>query len=193
MHNLLFNLTRRGRAPAAVTVRAGPRTLIRGSAQASRPLVCRGSELGVRGYLTLTECQICLIDARGQNIPPRHDQLKYVVFSQASMTGSALSLYLEETKVNEDSMFPPEISPIRREDVSESKIQSNLTLLAGGRDNPAQGKREACDVLLASTLVLHKVQKQDSCCVCPYRVITRVAIRYRKQTGLKRNSKPNPV
>lgn len=99
------------------------------------------------------------------------------MFSQASMTGSALSLYLEETKVNEDSMFPSEISPIKREDVPESKIQSNLTLLAGTRDNPPQGKREPCDVLFATTLALHKVllfrnlvQKQQNCCVCAHTV-----------------------
>lgn len=73
------------------------------------------------------------------------------------MTGSALSLYLEETKVNEDSMFPSEISPIKKDDVPVSKIQNNLNLSAGAGDNPAQGKRDACDVLFPSTLGLHKV------------------------------------
>lgn len=109
------------------------------------------------------------------------------------MTGSALSLYLEETKVNEDSMFPAEISPIKREDVSESKIQSNLTLSAGARDNPARGKRQPCDV---SSLALHKVlvlrnlvQKQGNCRACPHRVITKVTLRCRKETRLERNSK----
>lgn len=88
------------------------------------------------------------------------------------MTGSALSLYLEETKVNEDSMFLSEISPVKSEDVPECKIQGDLTLLAGARDNPSQGKREPCDVLLANTLALHKVlvvrnrdQDQKKCCV----------------------------
>lgn len=115
------------------------------------------------------------------------------------MTGSALSLYLEETKVNEDSMFESEISPIKREVVPESRIQSSPTLFAGARDNPAQEKRERCDVLLASTLALHKVllfrnrvQKQENCCVCPYRVITHTTLSCRKETGLKRNSKSNP-
>lgn len=107
------------------------------------------------------------------------------------MSGSSLSLYLEETKVNEDSMFPSEISPIKREDVPESKIQSNLTLLAGARDNPAQGKREPCDVLLATTLALHKVllfgslvQKQESCCLCPYCVITKVTLSCKRKDGI---------
>lgn len=92
------------------------------------------------------------------------------------MTGSDLSLYLEETKVNEDSMFASEISPVKREDVPESRIQSSSTLFAGARDNPAQGKRERCDVLLASTLALHKVllfrnrvqkQEKQSCVPTP--------------------------
>ncbi|XP_056896826.1 glutamate receptor-interacting protein 2-like isoform X3 [Takifugu flavidus] len=74
---------------------------------------------------------------------------------EASMTGSALSLYLEETKVNEDSIFPSEISPIKKEDVPESRIQNSLNLSAG--DNPAQGKREPRDGLLPTTLALHKV------------------------------------
>lgn len=71
------------------------------------------------------------------------------------MTGSALSLYLEETKVNEDSMFLSEISPIKKDDVPESRIQNSLNLSAG--DNPAQGKREPCDGLLPTPLALHKV------------------------------------
>ncbi|CAG11292.1 unnamed protein product, partial [Tetraodon nigroviridis] len=71
---------------------------------------------------------------------------------EASMTGSALSLYLEETKVNEDSMFPSGISPIKSEDGPES-----TTPLAGARDSPPQWKREPCDVLLTTTLALHKM------------------------------------
>lgn len=138
---------------------------------------------------------------RAESLPPKNkDPIKCVVFSQASMTGSALSLYLEETNVNEDSMFPSEISPIKREDVPESRIQSDLTLLARARDNRGQGKREACDVLLAPTLALHKVllfrnrvQKQEKCCVCPNRVITKITQSCRKETGLKRNSKSNPI
>lgn len=84
----------------------------------------------------------------------KHDQRKCVVFSQASMTGSALSLYLEETKVNEDSMFPSEISPVKEDDVPESRIQNSLNLSAG--DNPAQGRREPRG-LLPTPLALHKV------------------------------------
>lgn len=108
------------------------------------------------------------------------------------MTGSALSLYLEETKVNEDCMFPTEISPIKREDIPESKIQSNLTLLAGARDNPPQARKEPCDVLFATTLALHKVllfrnlvHKQENCCVCSYRVITKITLSLQERDGIK--------
>lgn len=83
------------------------------------------------------------------------------------MTGSALSLYLEETKVNEDSMFPSEISPIRKDDVPESKIQNSLNLSA--RDNPAQGKREPSDGLFPTTLALHKVLQTAVCPHCHYK------------------------
>lgn len=91
------------------------------------------------------------------------------------MTGSALSLYLEETKVNEDSMFPSEISPIKKEDVPDSRIRNSLDLSAG--DNPAQGKREPRDGLPPTPLALHKVllfegilsKNQENCCFfCPH-------------------------
>ncbi|XP_076596817.1 glutamate receptor-interacting protein 2-like isoform X5 [Chaetodon auriga] len=77
---------------------------------------------------------------------------------EASMTGSALSLYLEETKTNEDSMFPSEISPIKREEIqSEPKNKSNLNMSAEARDGPSRGKGDPSDILSPTTLALHKV------------------------------------
>ncbi|XP_044067762.1 glutamate receptor-interacting protein 2-like isoform X1 [Siniperca chuatsi] len=77
---------------------------------------------------------------------------------EASMTGSALSLYLEETKNNEDSMFQSEISPIKREGIhGESKNKSNLNMSTGARDVPSRGKGNPSDILSPTTLALHKV------------------------------------
>ncbi len=74
------------------------------------------------------------------------------------MTGSALSLYLEETKTNEDSMFQSEISPIKREGIhGESKNRSNPNMSTGARDAPSQGKGDPSDILSPTTLALHKV------------------------------------
>lgn len=72
------------------------------------------------------------------------------------MTGSALSLYLEETKTNEELMFQSEISPIKREGI-HSKTKSNLNMSTGARDVPARGKGDPCDLLSSTTLALHKV------------------------------------
>ncbi|XP_040008159.1 glutamate receptor-interacting protein 2-like [Xiphias gladius] len=77
---------------------------------------------------------------------------------EASMTGSTLSLYLEETKTNEDLIFQSEISPIKREGISaDSKNKSNLNMSTGARDVPARGKGDPCDILSPTTLALHKV------------------------------------
>lgn len=70
------------------------------------------------------------------------------------MTGSALSLYLEETKTNEDSMFQSEISPIKKE---EPKKETNLNMSTGAKDVPSQGKGDPSDILSPTTLALHKV------------------------------------
>uniref|UniRef100_A0A4W6E3L2 Glutamate receptor interacting protein 2a n=1 Tax=Lates calcarifer TaxID=8187 RepID=A0A4W6E3L2_LATCA len=80
---------------------------------------------------------------------------------EASMTGSALSLYLEETKTNEDLMFQSDISPIKREGIhAESKNKSNLNMSTGARDVPSRGKGDPCDILSPTTLALHKVTIQ---------------------------------
>lgn len=79
-------------------------------------------------------------------------------FLQASMTGSALSLYLEETKTNEDSMFPPEISPIKSEGLrGESKNKSNLNVSIRRRDVPSPGRGDPPDLVSPNPLALHKV------------------------------------
>lgn len=80
-----------------------------------------------------------------------------VVLLQASMTGSALSLYLEETKTNEDAVFRSEISPIKKEGIHECRNQNNLNLSAGARDISSQGKGDPSDILSPTTLALHKV------------------------------------
>ncbi|XP_042347448.1 glutamate receptor-interacting protein 2-like isoform X2 [Plectropomus leopardus] len=77
---------------------------------------------------------------------------------EASMTGSALSLYLEETKTNDDSMFRSEISPIKREGLhTESNNKSNLNMLTGARDVPSRGRGDPSDMLSPTPLALHKV------------------------------------
>ncbi|XP_033942433.1 glutamate receptor-interacting protein 2a isoform X1 [Pseudochaenichthys georgianus] len=77
---------------------------------------------------------------------------------EASMTGSALSLYLEETKTNDDSMFRSEISPIKREAMHfESNNKTNLHMLTGSRDLPPRGRGDPSDIVSPTTLALHKV------------------------------------
>ncbi|XP_063737685.1 glutamate receptor-interacting protein 2-like isoform X2 [Eleginops maclovinus] len=77
---------------------------------------------------------------------------------EASMTGSALSLYLDETTTNDDSMLRSEISPIKREAMHcESNNKSNLHMLTGGRDLPPQGRGDRSDIVSPTTLALHKV------------------------------------
>lgn len=81
----------------------------------------------------------------------------FVLF-QASMTGSALSLYLEETKTNDDSMFQSEISPIKREGLhSDANNKSNLNMSTGARDVPSRGRGDPSDILSPTPLALHKV------------------------------------
>uniref|UniRef100_A0A7N6B409 PDZ domain-containing protein n=1 Tax=Anabas testudineus TaxID=64144 RepID=A0A7N6B409_ANATE len=77
---------------------------------------------------------------------------------EASMTGSALSLYLEETKTSEDSVFQSEMSPIKSEAVrAESKNKRNLNMSTGTRGVPSRGKGDPCDILSPTALALHKV------------------------------------
>lgn len=79
------------------------------------------------------------------------------------MTGSVLSLYLEETKTNEDSMFESDLSPIKGEALrgealrGEFKNKSNLNMLAGARRASSRGKGDPSDVLSPTTLELQKV------------------------------------
>ncbi|XP_075330830.1 glutamate receptor-interacting protein 2-like isoform X3 [Odontesthes bonariensis] len=77
---------------------------------------------------------------------------------EASMTGSTLSLYLEETKTNEDSMFHSEISPIKKErNHSESKKKSSLNMSTRAREVPSRAKGDPSEMLSPTALALHKV------------------------------------
>ncbi|XP_076022380.1 glutamate receptor-interacting protein 2-like [Genypterus blacodes] len=77
---------------------------------------------------------------------------------EASMTGSSLSLYLEETKTNEDSMFQSQISPIKKKGIhDESKNKSNLSISAGGRNTASREKGHLSEMLSPTALELHKV------------------------------------
>uniref|UniRef100_A0A669C0M8 Glutamate receptor interacting protein 2a n=1 Tax=Oreochromis niloticus TaxID=8128 RepID=A0A669C0M8_ORENI len=65
---------------------------------------------------------------------------------EASMTGSALSLYLDETKTNEDSVFPSEISPIKREGSHGETInKSKLNMSTGVGEVTIRKDRESRD------------------------------------------------
>ncbi|XP_056131298.1 glutamate receptor-interacting protein 2-like [Lampris incognitus] len=77
---------------------------------------------------------------------------------EASMTGSTLSLYLEETKSQEESVFHTTISPIKRDGVhDEPKTKGNLIRSIGARDIPPRGKGDPSDALSPTTLELHKL------------------------------------
>ncbi|XP_063319209.1 glutamate receptor-interacting protein 2-like isoform X2 [Pelmatolapia mariae] len=77
---------------------------------------------------------------------------------EASMTGSALSLYLDETKTNEDSVFPSEISPIKREGSHGETInKSKLNMSTGAGDVSSRVKGDNSENLLPTALALHKV------------------------------------
>lgn len=74
------------------------------------------------------------------------------------MTGSALSLYLEETKTPEDSMFHSDISPIKKEGIlNQIKHKNSLNTSAGAKDVPSRVKGEPSEVLSPTGLALHKV------------------------------------
>lgn len=74
------------------------------------------------------------------------------------MTGSSLSLYLEETKTNDDSTFQSQISPIKREGIhDEPKNRSNLSISSGGGNKSSRGKGHLSEMLSSTALELHKV------------------------------------
>lgn len=94
-----------------------------------------------------------------------HNNLIICVLLQASMTGSALSLYLEETKTNEDSLFQSEVSPIKQEGGHvKSNNMSSLSASTGVRRVASRGKLDPSDVLSPTGLALHKV---DECRMSP--------------------------
>lgn len=73
------------------------------------------------------------------------------------MTGSTLSLYLEETKTSEDSMFLSEISPIKKEGIHNGSKNQSLNLSTRARDGSSRAKGEAADILSPAALALQKV------------------------------------
>ncbi|XP_013872065.1 glutamate receptor-interacting protein 2 isoform X2 [Austrofundulus limnaeus] len=76
---------------------------------------------------------------------------------EASMTGSTLSLYLEETKASEDSLFHSEISPIKREQSHSETKNKSLNFSTGARDGLSRTKGNPTDMLSPSGLALLKV------------------------------------
>ncbi|XP_029362167.1 glutamate receptor-interacting protein 2a [Echeneis naucrates] len=77
---------------------------------------------------------------------------------EASMTGSALSLYLEETKTSEDLMFQTEISIVKREGAhAKSESKSNLNMSTGAGEVSARGKEDLSHIVSPTALALHKV------------------------------------
>uniref|UniRef100_A0A6Q2ZMZ9 PDZ domain-containing protein n=1 Tax=Esox lucius TaxID=8010 RepID=A0A6Q2ZMZ9_ESOLU len=85
-----------------------------------------------------------------------------VIYLQASMTGSTLSLYLEETKSQEDSVLQNRISPVKRGPIHEEpKTKDNLQRSNKIRDTPHRGK-EIHETTSPTALELLKVSlKKD--------------------------------
>uniref|UniRef100_M4AN14 Glutamate receptor interacting protein 2a n=1 Tax=Xiphophorus maculatus TaxID=8083 RepID=M4AN14_XIPMA len=76
---------------------------------------------------------------------------------EASMTGSTLSLYLEETKTSEDSVLLSEISPIKMEGIHGVSKNKSLNMSTGARDGSSRAKGDPSDILSPSSLALQKV------------------------------------
>ncbi|KAF7210008.1 transcript variant X1 [Nothobranchius furzeri] len=74
---------------------------------------------------------------------------------EASMTRSALSLYLEENKTNENSMFHSDISPLQKGGIHSEAKHKNLS--SGVRDGPSRAKGGSSEILSPTGLALHKV------------------------------------
>lgn len=73
------------------------------------------------------------------------------------MTGSTLSLYLEETKTSEDSVLLSEISPIKMEGIHGVSKNKSLNMSTGARDGSSRAKGDPSDILSPSSLALQKV------------------------------------
>lgn len=80
------------------------------------------------------------------------------VFSQASMTGSTLSLYLAS---QEDSVLQSRISPVKRGPIhDEPKTKGNLQRSNRTRDTPPRGRGEAQETTSPTALELLKVHSR---------------------------------
>ncbi|CAB1336115.1 unnamed protein product, partial [Coregonus sp. 'balchen'] len=85
---------------------------------------------------------------------------------EASMTGSTLSLYLEETRSQEDSVLQSRISPVKRGPIhDEPKTKSNLQRSNRTRDTPPGGTGEPQETTSPTALELLKVtlRKDPDC------------------------------
>uniref|UniRef100_A0A673ZGU2 Glutamate receptor interacting protein 2a n=1 Tax=Salmo trutta TaxID=8032 RepID=A0A673ZGU2_SALTR len=85
---------------------------------------------------------------------------------EASMTGSTLSLYLEETRSQDDSVLQNRISPVKRGPIhDEPKTKSNLQRSNRTRDTPPRGRGEPQETSSPTTLELLKVtlRKDPDC------------------------------
>uniref|UniRef100_A0A8C8JJJ6 PDZ domain-containing protein n=1 Tax=Oncorhynchus tshawytscha TaxID=74940 RepID=A0A8C8JJJ6_ONCTS len=85
---------------------------------------------------------------------------------EASMTGSTLSLYLEETRSQDDSVLQSRISPVKRGPIhDEPKTKSNLQRSNRTRDTPPRGRGEPQETSSPTTLELLKVtlRKDPDC------------------------------
>ncbi|XP_038867477.1 glutamate receptor-interacting protein 2a [Salvelinus namaycush] len=85
---------------------------------------------------------------------------------EASMTGSTLSLYLEETRSQDDSVLQSRISPVKRGPIhDEPKTKSNLQRSNRTRDTPPRGRGEPQETSSPTALELLKVtlRKDPDC------------------------------
>ncbi|XP_029477384.1 glutamate receptor-interacting protein 2a isoform X1 [Oncorhynchus nerka] len=85
---------------------------------------------------------------------------------EASMTGSTLSLYLEETRSQDDSVLQSRISPVKGGPIhDEPKTKSNLQRSNRTRDTPPRGRGEPQETSSPTTLELLKVtlRKDPDC------------------------------
>lgn len=73
------------------------------------------------------------------------------------MTGSALSLYLEETRTSEDLMFLSENSPVKKEGIHNGSKNSSLNVSTGAKGGSSRAKGDLSDILSPTALALQKV------------------------------------
>uniref|UniRef100_A0A4W5QHX5 Glutamate receptor interacting protein 2a n=1 Tax=Hucho hucho TaxID=62062 RepID=A0A4W5QHX5_9TELE len=109
------------------------------------------------------------LETCGQSEILRELEVSYIslyLSQSTSMTGSTLSLYLEETRSQEDSVLQNRISPVTRGCIhDEPKTKSNLQRSNRTRDTPPRGRGEPQETSSPTTLELLKVtlRKDPDC------------------------------